>query len=143
MKVLYPAFLAAALLGGCAPSASHRADDAAEPKVPRDSIDRLVAACEANQHSGGGEVFPSGMATLIPLPATATAKEVASQALHGSKFTMLAARKVRIQDQRMAGLKLDPDYTAILVATDSQKKIVLIQFWPLSKGWWNRVYDAK
>ena len=128
MKTSFLACLFAASVIGCA---------------PHDPIDRLVAECEADQHSGDGEVFPSGLSSVIALPVSGSAGELVSQALNDTNFTVLATRRVRISDERMASLHLDPTYTAVLISAGSEKKIVLLQFQPESKGWWNRVFDAK
>jgi hypothetical protein len=151
MSAGYFSFLVVAttLLVGCTPSEPPRTGVAGTTNAPQDPIDRLVAICQADQHSGSGEVFPSGLFSPIALPPSALAAELVSQAFERqagdakahTNFTILANRKVRIGDERMAGLHLDSDYTAVLVDTRSGKKIVLLQFQAASKGWWNRVYD--
>jgi hypothetical protein len=128
MKTSLPACLCAAILLGCASD---------------DPITRLVAKCEADQHSGPGEVFPSGLFSPIELPASASIIDLVSQAIHDTNFNILATRKVKIADEWVTSLQYDFNYTAVMISTGSEKKIVLLRFQASSKGWWNRVFDAK
>ena len=92
------------------------------------------------------ETFPNGPWAPISLPSTAEPSSLASAALaadnwgRATDFRILRTRNIRIVCEGKEEV-VDPNYTAILVATKSGQKIVLLQF--QHDGWLSRVYDAK
>jgi hypothetical protein len=109
----------------------------------RELIDRIVKEDSADPH------FPSGLSSLIRLPAAAPVAQVAAKALGlvETNITILETRQVHIShgDEN----KLVPperlSYIAVLVDTGSGRKVVLLQFQQDSDhppgGWWSRDYD--
>jgi hypothetical protein len=88
------------------------------------------------------------MTSLIALPATAPATEVASTAL-GEPLTNIVVVKIRPvsiaygdQEKRYPG---STKYTAVLVKANSGKKIVLLQYRSNKEhsGWWSQIYDSE
>jgi hypothetical protein len=113
----------------------------------RDPIDRIVRQDSADPS------FRSGLNGLIMLPSTASITNVTTRALEtvgaGTNIMILETRQVQIAYGDEAKI-VQPQairYTAVLVDTDSGKKVVLLQFdgpkHGPSGGWWSRVYDAK
>src|SRR5438874_1882153 len=115
-----------------------------------DPIDMLVASLTHHSPELDHYHFPNGLSYVIALPATASpaqlvASRPVSSGLDTTNVTVLEARHVRIAYSEEDAHVLDPNYTAILVGTDSGRKIVLVQFQGSStnKAWCARVYDVK
>ena len=109
----------------------------------RDPIDRIVKKDSADPF------FPSGLTGIIKLPPTAPVSEITARALGltGTNVTILETRLVHISYGDSDKL-LPPEsvlYTAVLVDTDTGRKVVLLQFERDKRdppgGWWSRVYD--
>jgi hypothetical protein len=96
-----------------------------------DPIDRLVSKI-----SSGQDLMSGGFTPLLPLPATASTEEIISKEFSCVSYKILQIRQIHIQGNL---------YTAVLVQTDVNEKILLIHPWSLQgkSGWWVRVYDAK
>jgi hypothetical protein len=115
----------------------------------RDPIDRVVQEESANHY------FRSGPVELIRLPPDAMpeqlARMAAKQDLHapGSVTKVLETRKVEIMPKGTPKNMIDQKYidyctfTAVLVDTDSGRRVVLLQYRHLDTntvGWWYRIY---
>ena len=125
---IWPFILTALVLAGCG---------------RRDPIDRIVKEESANPH------FPSGLTSIIQLPAAAPVAQVTAEALGlaETNITILETRQVHISygDENKLVPPESLSYIAVLVDTGSGRKVVLLQFRQDSHhppgGWWSRDYD--
>ncbi|MEW6303051.1 MAG: hypothetical protein AB1705_06245 [Verrucomicrobiota bacterium] len=101
-----------------------------------DAIERLVARLSASRGMWQNGLFPR-----LDVPANATAEQVATKAFEMSRreamLRILETRKVRIPDS------LPDQFTAVLVESQGERKIVLVQYVSEAVGWWSRVYEVK
>jgi hypothetical protein len=102
---------------------------------PPDPIAALVAGL------GSSWQWNNGLFPVLGLPATASTEEVVARVFRMKEERIpkiLEIRKVQIKDS----LPADAIYTAVLIETDSGRKIVLLRYLPPAGGWWTRVYGA-
>jgi hypothetical protein len=119
----------------------------------RDPIDRLVVSITRHTPQDDLHPFPNGFWTDVHLPASATPEQLIAKlprgdyfgALNTTNFSILKTRQVRIAYSEMVARVFDPNYTAILIQTDSGRQIVLVQFQGNSTNdiWEARIYDVK
>jgi hypothetical protein len=129
----------AALLAGCAKLPKAHMAATTPPAIASDPIDQLVTDLSATHG-----MWLNGMFPILDLPETASPEEVIERRFDMglpfgkvANYKILRIRQIRIPFTENSSVL----YTAVLVQTDSGKKIVLLKF--TGRNWWSRVFDAK
>jgi hypothetical protein len=120
-----------------------------------DPFDNLVADVTNRSHHTPAldrYHFPNGLWDVLFLPASATPAQLIAELPRGdgsfsldtTNFYILETRHIRVAYSEQDVEELDPNYTAVLVKTDSGRKIVLAQFQRngTNDTWAARVYDV-
>jgi len=101
----------------------------------KDPIDRVVNEESKNPFFGNGIFRP------ISLPTNAPIGEVVTQVFESPATLPIPVAGMNIVTQRQVNI-FGETYTAVLVRTLHEQKVVLLQYSPYANGWWSCIYDS-
>src|SRR5580704_11098962 len=105
--------------------------------APSDPTDRVIQRISSNPY------FRNGAVKMIELQKSAPIDEVIKQAVKNDiHFALSIPEPIKVISKRDVKIQ-GKLYTAVLVDTQSGRRVVLISWLEASHSWWNRVYDIK